>query len=352
MCHTCQVSINEISRPVCILGLGLIGGSLLRALIDEGVIAYGFNRSPSAARAAAKEGFDVSDNLIETLTRAEADNALIVLATPMPAIDSLLEAINEHAPSCGFTDVVSVKGEVYDLVKARDMQARYVGGHPMAGTANSGWEASYSELFQRAVWVVTFDHAACMGDELEEDWISLWVDVVHMATKVGAEVIPARVQQHDAAVARVSHLPHIFAETLAIIGDNGGALALSLAAGSFRDATRVAGSAPSLVRAMCETNSVALLDALDEALSLLNDARAHLVETHPSLEELVDNGYRSRIRFEARSGLNVEQSVSPTPVSNRPVFRLHPGADGWVRQLIQAESLGARIEALWENGKG
>ena len=163
---------------------------------------------------------------------------------------------------------------------------------------------------------------------------------------MGAEVIPARVQQHDAAVARVSHLPHILAETLAIVGDNGGALSLSLAAGSFRDGTRVAGSAPSLVRAMCETNHAALLEALDEALSLLNDARAHLSEPKPSLEELVDNGYRSRIRFEARSGLNAAQSVSPTPVSNRPVFRLHPGVNGWINQLIQAESVGARIEVL------
>ena len=167
-----------------------------------------------------------------------------------------------------------------------------------------------------------------------------------MASKVGAEVIPARVRQHDAAVARVSHLPHLLAETLAIVGDNGGALSLSLAAGSFRDSTRVAGTAPNLVRAMCETNHVALLDALDEALSLLNDARDHLLMEDPSLADLVDNGYRSRIRFEARSGLNKEQSVSPTHISNRPVFRLHPGGPQWVNQLIQAENTGARIEVV------
>ena len=340
------MSINEISRPVCVLGLGLIGGSLLRALVQEGTSAYGFNRSPSATKAAIAEGYDASSDLVETLKRAELDSALIVLATPMPAIDSLLSDLQEHAPTCGFTDVVSVKGEVYELVKSHGMHERYVGGHPMAGTANSGWEASDPNLFQRAVWVITFDHAIDCATGPSEEWIALWVDVAHMAIAVGAEVIPARVQQHDAAVARVSHLPHILAETLAIVGDNGGALSLSLAAGSFRDGTRVAGSAPSLVRAMCETNHAALLEALDEALSLLNDARAHLSEPKPSLEELVDNGYRSRIRFEARSGLNAAQSVSPTPVSNRPVFRLHPGVNGWINQLIQAESVGARIEVL------
>ena len=224
------------------------------------------------------------------------------------------------------------------------MADRYVGGHPMAGTAHSGWSASHADLFRRAVWVVTFDHA--IDADPSRDWLRLWVDVVHMASKVGAEVIPARVRQHDAAVARVSHLPHLLAETLAIVGDNGGALSLSLAAGSFRDSTRVAGTAPNLVRAMCETNHVALLDALDEALSLLNDARDHLLMEDPSLADLVDNGYRSRIRFEARSGLNKEQSVSPTHISNRPVFRLHPGGPQWVNQLIQAENTGARIEVV------
>ena len=168
-------------------------------------------------------------------------------------------------------------------------------------------------------------------------------------SRVNPEAAWARTADIDAAplVYYLSNLiAQPLAETLAIVGDNGGALSLSLAAGSFRDGTRVAGSAPSLVRAMCETNHAALLEALDEALSLLNDARAHLSEPKPSLEELVDNGYRSRIRFEARSGLNAAQSVSPTPVSNRPVFRLHPGVNGWINQLIQAESVGARIEVL------
>lgn len=336
------MSIHEISRPVCILGLGLIGGSLLRALVQHNVPAYGFNRSPSAARAAAKEGFDVSSDLTATLRRAEQDNALIVLATPMPAIESLLIDLQTHAPTCGFTDVVSVKGEVYDLVKAHGMEDRYVGSHPMAGTANSGWKASFPELFQNAVWVVTFDYPLDFPHRDQGFWLKLWTDVVHMATLIGSEVIPARVETHDAAVARISHLPHLLAEALAIVGDNGGALSLSLAAGSYRDGTRVAGSAPSLVRAMCETNHAALLDALDECLNLLHDARAHLAEPHPNLEELIDNGYRSRIRFEARAGLNSKAAH----VSHRPVFRLHPGGENWISQLKQAEGIGARIEAI------
>ena len=337
------------SRPICILGLGLIGGSLMRDLAAQGRSVFGYNRSPSSAAEAAKEGFDVSAELEATLDRAEAEHALIVLATPMTTVSKLLDAINEHAPSCGFTDVVSVKTRVYELVRERGMADRSVGGHPMAGTADSGWKASKEGLFKGAAWVVTFDQALGPNGETDnqpsETWVEVWKRVVTMASAVGAEVVPARVQIHDAAVARISHLPHLLAEALAIVGDNGGALAQSLAAGSFRDGTRVAGSSPSLVRAMCETNETALLEALDEALELLTDARAELASASPSVEDLVDAGYRSRIRFEARRG-KLSESVTPTTLSNRPVLRFHPGAPKWVAQLVQAETLGARIEVF------
>ncbi|MBC3186620.1 prephenate dehydrogenase [Corynebacterium sp. zg-331] len=334
---------TAVFRPVCILGIGLIGGSLLRDLHAAGHPVYGYHRSPSGARTAAGEGFDVGSDLRATLRRANEEGALVVLATPLPAFPELLDALNEHAPRCGFTDVASVKSRVYELVRARGMESRYVGGHPMAGTAQSGWKASHRGLFDGAAWVITFDHA-CEATPTPA-WVALWADVARMIAAVGAEAIPARVGSHDAAVARVSHLPHLLAEALAITGDNGGALALSLAAGSFRDGTRVAGTAPSLVRAMCETNSEALVGALDEALALLGEARAQLTGPEPQLRELSDAGHRSRVRFEARSGA-LKDSVSPLPISPRPVLRVHPGAHGWERQLVQAEALGARIEVF------
>lgn len=346
MCHTCQVTTKDISRPVCILGLGLIGGSLLRDLHAANHSVFGYNRSRSGAKSAVDEGFDVSADLEATLQRAAAEDALIVLAVPMTAIDSLLDAVHTHAPNNGFTDVVSVKTAVYDAVKARNMQHRYVGSHPMAGTANSGWSASMDGLFKRAVWVVTFDQLFD-GTDINSTWISIWKDVVQMALAVGAEVVPSRVGPHDAAAARVSHLTHILAETLAIVGDNGGALSLSLAAGSYRDSTRVAGTDPGLVRAMCESNAGPLVKALDEALAILHEAREGLTAEQPNIEQLADNGYRSRIRYEARSGQRrAKESVSPTITSFRPVLRLHPGTPNWEKQLIHAETLGARIEVF------
>ncbi len=320
----------------------------MRDLAGGTQAVYGFNRSTSGARAAAKEGYDVSDDLVATLQRAEADGAMIVIAVPMHAVANVLDNIIEHAPTCGITDVVSVKKPVYDLIRERGLETRYVGGHPMAGTEKSGWSASQEGLFHRAAWVITYDYALekeQAGEPVPAEWIDLFSDVCRMAVGVKAEAVPASVRKHDEAVGRISHLPHVIAEALSIVGDEGGTLSQSLAAGSFKDATRVAGTAPELVRAMCETNAAALVYSLDQMIELLTKARNDLDSDSPNIAELVDAGHRAHTRMEARSGARRE-SVSPVKISSRPVMRLHPGGHNWVRQLVQAESLGGRIEVF------
>lgn len=320
----------------------------MRDLAGDDHTVYGFNRSTSGVRAAVKEGFDVSDDLVATLQRAEADNALIVIAVPMHAVAEVLDNIVEHAPSCGITDVVSVKKPVYDLIRERGLETRYVGSHPMAGTEKSGWSASQENLFHRAAWVITYDYALeCeqAGEQIPHEWIELFSDVCRIAVGVKAEAVPASVRKHDEAVGRISHLPHILAEALSIVGDEGGTLSQSLAAGSFKDATRVAGTEPGLVRAMCETNAAALVHSLDQMIELLTQARNDLDQENPDITEFVETGHRAHTRMIARSGARRE-SVSPVKISSRPVMRLHPGAHNWVRQLVQAESLGGRIEVF------
>lgn len=337
-----------LNRPICILGLGLIGGSLMRDLTKRGRTVYGYNRSTSGTRSAVREGFDASDNLLEVLQRANEDEALIVLAVPMGAVADMLDTLVEHAPNCGFTDVVSVKTPVYDAVKERGLQDRYVGGHPMAGTEFSGWKASHEGLFTRAAWVVTYDYAAELdeaGERVPTQWTELFSEVVNMIALVRAEAVPSRVAHHDAAVARVSHLPHVVAAALSVVGDHGGTLAQSLAAGSFKGATRVAGTEPTLQRAMCESNAEALVEALDEFIELLDNARTELASDNPDITDLVENGHRAYVRMEARSGAS-KDSVSPIKISSRPVLRLKPGAPNWVRQLAQTEDLGGRIEVF------
>ena len=313
----------------------------MRDLQARGERVYGFTLH--GAGAARRDGFDVSDSVEEVLRRAEDDGALVVVAVPMRAVASVLDQVAEFAPSCGITDVVSVKKPVYDLVVERGLESRYVGGHPMAGTEFSGWTASQEGLFTSAAWAVTFDYAReHPGDPA---WAELFTVVCRMAAVVGAEAVPVSVDRHDEAVARVSHLPHVIAEALALVGDRGGTLAQSLSAGSFRGATRVAGTEPELVRAMCETNAEAVVKTLDEIIPLLQDARASLASPRPDLEQLVGAGYRAVTRMGARKGARAE-SVSPVKISSRPVMRIQLGADGWVKALRQTESLGGRIDVF------
>ncbi|OFT35484.1 prephenate dehydrogenase [Corynebacterium sp. HMSC08A12] len=330
-------TLPEDRRPLCILGLGLIGGSLMRDAQAAGWPVFGWNRSEKTVTRARRDGYDVSADLEATLRRAEEADALLVLGVPMPALSFLLDAISQHAPTCGFTDVTSVKQEVHDLVEAKGMSDRFVGGHPMAGTANSGWQATMHGLFRGAVWVVTYDNARELAAAEDKRWLDTWVRVVGLAEEVGASVIPAIARRHDSAVGRVSHLPHILAEALAVAGDSGGPLALSLAASSFRDGTRVAGTDPDLVRAMVENNRPAVLEALDQTIELLQGAREDIAHPDRSLKTLAEDGHAARGRFEARAGRNKGDA------SNRPIIRVRPGAPGWLDQLRSAESMGAQI---------
>lgn len=343
-----RVGERRTLPTTCIIGLGLIGGSIMRDLAAAGLPVYGYNHSRSGTRTASREGFDVSDDLSRVLARASADRALIVIAVPMHAVEDVLDSIAMYAPNCGVTDVVSVKKPVDELIKTRGMQLRYVGGHPMSGTEDSGWGASREGLFTRAAWAITYDYAIeCdeAGRRVPNDWVDLFGQVCELARVCGAEAVPVSVDKHDEAVARVSHLPHVLAEALAIVGDRGGTLAQSLAAGSFRGATRVAGTEPELVRAMCETNADAVVKTLDEIIPLLQEARESLAAPEPDIEQLAGAGYRAVTRMGARKGARAE-SVSPVKISSRPVMRIQLGADGWVKALRQTESLGGRIDVF------
>ena len=312
-----------MTADVCVLGVGLIGGSLLRALGPGR--AFGWNRSAPGADAATAAGFDVSTDLAHTLRRAARTDALVVVGVPLPALGAVLDAVAEHAPGVALTDVVSVKGPVLDAVRARGLGARFVGGHPMAGTAHSGWDATDPELFRGATWLVAAD------DDAEPQ---AWERVARLAAGCGARVVAATSADHDAAVARISHLGHVLAEALALAGGRGGQLALALAAGSFRDSTRVAGTAPELVRAICEPNRDALLTVLDECLADLGAARGSLA-ARGALGPLVDDGHRARREYEQTQERLAGREADAVVVT--------PGAPGWLDDLRAAGAAGLEV---------
>jgi prephenate dehydrogenase len=306
--------------PVCVLGLGLIGGSIMRACAAAGREVFGYNRSVEGSQGAQGEGFDATTDLGETLARAADSDALIVLAVPMPALPTMLAHLRESAPNCPLTDVTSVKTAVLDEVAAAGLRERFVGGHPMTGTAHSGWKAGHGGLFNRAPWVVSVD------DHVDPE---VWSMVMTLALDCAAVVVPAKSDEHDAAAAAISHLPHLLAEALSVAAA-GVPLAFSLAAGSFRDATRVAGTTPELVRAMCEANTSQLVPATDRIIELLSRARESLA-SNGSVADLVDEGHAARTRYESFPRYDIDNVVI--------------GADSWRQKLAAAGRAGGVIRS-------
>lgn len=292
----------------------------MRAAKAAGREVFGYNRSIEAVQAAKVDGFDATENIDEALSRAADSSALIVLAVPVPALSLMLTHIRDIAPECPLTDVTSVKGCVLDEVRSFGLLDRFVGGHPMAGTARSGWAAGNAALFVGSPWVISVD---------EHVDVHVWTLVMNLALDCGAVVVPARSDEHDAAAATISHLPHLLAEALAITAGEV-PLAFALAAGSFRDGTRVAATAPDLVRAMCEANADQVLPVLERTLGLLNHAREALAAKKP-LSDIVEAGHAARIRYDSFS---------------RPeIVTVVVGADNWREELAAAGRAGGVIRS-------
>lgn len=307
---------------VCVLGAGLIGGSVLRAGAAAGYDVWGYNRSEAGAQAARTDDFDVISDIEAVLRRAAEQDALIVIGVPMPALDVLLSDVKSFAPDCALTDVISVKAPVAAAVRKHELGARYVGGHPMAGTSESGWAASTPDLFDGAAWALSVDPGVHEGT---------WEQVARLALDCGSVVVPVLSEEHDRAVARISHLPHVLAEALAMQGANGGPLALGLAAGSFRDGTRVAATSAELVRAICEPNAAALLDVLEDTLRVLNDARDSL-RANGTIAQLAEAGHDARVDFDDHERFAITD--------------IHPGDTDWRERLADAGRSGGVIESL------
>lgn len=322
---------SALPSALCVLGLGLIGGSLLRAAADR-VPVQGWSPGEATRDAAGAAGFDVAAGLDAALRTAADTDALVVLAAPVTAFAPLLAAVDRRCPTNRITDVGSVKAPVAGQVEALAPRARYVGSHPMAGTAQSGWDAGSATLFRGAAWVTCID-----ADTPVENW----APVAALALAVGSRVVPAEAAAHDEAVARISHLPHLLALALARVGVSGGSLALSLAASSFADATRVADTRPELIRAMCEANRGPLTDALDDFLGILGVARGSLASTG-TLVGITRDGEQARAAFQRRAAGLTAITLSGDDL---PEQLLSVGASGGYITGIEQTGSGIEVQA-------
>ena len=248
-----------LSRRMAVIGVGLIGGSLARILRERGEVGevVGVGRQAPNLQRAVELG--VIDRYTHDPCEGVSGADLVFLATPVCSIAPVLARIAPFlAPGCVVTDGGSVKEAIVSTCEPLMPEgAHFVGGHPIAGTENSGVDASFSTLFQGKRCILT--------PTKQTDPPSL-EKVVRMWEIAGSEVVCMDARKHDRIVAAISHLPHMVAYSLvnAVGGyDRFDESILSYSAGGFRDFTRIASSDPAMWRDIALMNRSALLEMMD-----------------------------------------------------------------------------------------
>lgn len=266
-------------RRLCIIGVGLIGGSLARALRVAGYCqeVVGAGRNPAHLQLAVELG--VIDRYETDLALAVRDADLVLVSVPLGAMQSVFTAIRDHlADDAVLTDAGSAKASVIEAARAAfgHLPECFVPGHPIAGTERSGVAASFPELYRgrRVILTPTAASAAAAIARVRAMWEA-----------AGAQVTEMDARHHDEVLAATSHLPHVLAfalvESLARLQDQ--REVFEYAAGGFRDFTRIASSDPVMWRDICLANSAAVhsmierfigdLQRLDRALCDKNGDR-------------------------------------------------------------------------------
>jgi len=243
---------------LAIIGVGLIGGSLARAVRQAGgcTEVIGCGRNVSHLQKAVSLG--VIDRFETDIGKAVHDADMVVVAVPLGAMAAVFKQISPHlSANATITDVGSAKSSVVNDARSHLGQhlSSFVPGHPIAGTEKNGVEASFAELYR--------DHCVILTPLKETNPAAL--KRVHALWKyTGAEVVEMEPYRHDEVLAATSHLPHVLAyslvDTLARLGR--GEEIFRFAAGGFRDFTRIASSDPVMWRDICLANRDAIMDVL------------------------------------------------------------------------------------------
>jgi len=259
---------------VALVGVGLIGGSLGMSIKRHGLAerVIGVGRSEQRLMQARILGA-IDEYRIETDDSVE-DADLVVICTPVRTIISKLRSFSgRYKPGAVITDVGSTKREIMDAAaECIPEHATFIGGHPMAGAEKSGVEAAFPDLFLGATYVLTPTESA----DLEA-----LGRLTNLIETTGARVEIMSAAEHDRAVALVSHLPHVISAALLAQTESSAKSCSSifrLAAGSFRDATRVSDSPPEIWRDICLSNADEIVHAIEDFQIWLNGMKDSLLE--------------------------------------------------------------------------
>jgi prephenate dehydrogenase len=263
-------------KKLTVIGVGLIGGSLAMALRKKGMVGeiVGVGRSIPNLELAAK--LDVIDKFTTDLAAGVLGADLVVIATPVASVTEMMKEIATYLKEGAIvTDVGSVKGAITREAEALFPAGVYfVGGHPIAGTEESGVCAAFPTLFEKHRCILTptekTDRKALK--KIKEIWEA-----------AGSEVILMDAEKHDSILAAVSHLPHVIAYSLVNTVDDVKDFEesiLNYSAGGFRDFTRIASSSPEMWRDICLLNREAIIDMITRFEKNLSRLKGNIKESN------------------------------------------------------------------------
>ncbi len=264
-------TINHMSFGF--VGLGLIGSSIAKAIRQKfpycRIIAY--NRSERARILALQDG--VANVACDVIDHNFQECDYIFLCTPVEYNESYLRQLKSLIkPGCIITDVGSVKTNIHQVVVEEGMEENFIGGHPMAGSEKTGYENSSASLCENAIYAIT-PTALSSPEKVAE-----YEEIVK---SIGAIPMILDYKEHDYSVAAISHLPHIIAAQLVNLvktKDSGRQIMKQMAAGGFKDITRIASSSPEMWEQICMTNADNIASLLDDYISQLEYAKEMLLQ--------------------------------------------------------------------------
>lgn len=253
------------------IGLGLIGGSIARALREKypACMITAYDMEPSSVEAAKRDG-------VVTICAYEIDRVfsacdLIFLCAPVSCNnENLLLLRKVLTEDTLLTDVGSVKGDIDAHIRAAGLEKQFIGGHPMAGSERTGYQNSKAMLLENAYYILT---------PTEKTPDEKTASLEALVRSLGAIPLIMSADEHDYVTAGISHLPHVISASLVNLvrdKDNADGLMKLIAAGGFKDITRISSSSPVMWEHICMTNRDNILFLLDSYMESLQDIRMHI----------------------------------------------------------------------------
>lgn len=331
---------------IAFIGFGLIAGSIAKAIKkyipDSKIYAYTNNRSELLK--GRSDG--VVDIILDKIDSTLLECDIVFLCTPVDFNDKYLEEIKSYIRKDAIiTDVGSTKSSIHSLAKKLELEDIFIGGHPMAGSEKTGYDASDSLLLENAYYMIT------PSSKINDDKLHSFIKLIE-----SIKAIPFIIdyQKHDNVVATISHLPHIIAAALVNLvseNDYNDEVMKRVAAGGFKDITRIASASPIMWEQICIVNSEPINVILRKYIDILEDVYSHLsVKSNSYINNMFAKSGEYRNSLDTNSqGLIISKHDISVHIQDKP------GAISVISAILAANSISIKnigINHNREKGEG